>query len=380
MKKLLCVCIILMLSLVSVAFAQKTSKSYCLSAVEYTGTLDTLKAELLTAAKREAVREFFGEFISSFTKVENLRITEDTIQATSLGFVRIKGDPEYFNSQNLGEVCVTIAAYATEEDFAQFQPLTLTQKSCITEGDVTTIQEETEKKAIFDALINYDRRLESRSPKQVLPLLREVTFVDEGFVPETTIYCAKVTGIMYPVEVLGTLVADKATATKGSTDYTLDFTQYEIGDLPEELGSNLIVGETDKDEKYLISHSADVPGEVEIKNIQFSGNFEVHITGRWCSSEIILSGTGDEIIITYEGDNDVIFGSIRKDPNPVGRVCMGCCSDYVKLVVKGKKATLFIDDKLFGTVFVTPDAVYNTISIKGLSGSETVSGISGKNL
>jgi hypothetical protein len=106
MKKILTIFVLLLLGLPLSGFAQETSKTYCMSAIEYTGSADGLKAELLTAAKREAVREFFGEFISSFTKVENLRITEDTIQATSLGFVRIKGDPEYYQGENLGDVCV----------------------------------------------------------------------------------------------------------------------------------------------------------------------------------------------------------------------------------------------------------------------------------
>ncbi len=87
MKKCLIVFVLLFLCMTASVFAQETSKTYCMSGVEYTGSLDGLKNELLTAGKREAVGELFGEFISSFTKVEILRITEDTIQATSMGFL-----------------------------------------------------------------------------------------------------------------------------------------------------------------------------------------------------------------------------------------------------------------------------------------------------
>jgi len=203
----------------SSVFAQETSKTYCMSGVEYTGSLDGLKIELLTAAKREAVRELFGEFISSFTKVENLRITEDTIKARSLGFIRVKGDPEYYNGKNLGEVCVKIDAYVTEEDFVKFEPLTLTQKSCTMEGDVRTIKQQTEEKAIFEALINYDRRLQSYPQEYVLPFLREVTFLEEGFVPETQVYCVSVQGFIYPIEVLETLVEPAFDANRGLVAY-----------------------------------------------------------------------------------------------------------------------------------------------------------------
>lgn len=44
-------------------------------------------------AKRLAVGEFFGELITSFTKVENFILTEDTLTASSAGLVRVKEKP-----------------------------------------------------------------------------------------------------------------------------------------------------------------------------------------------------------------------------------------------------------------------------------------------
>ncbi len=393
MNKVSMTWLLAILCVIPTTFAQETTKTYCLSAIEYTGSADSLKAELLTAAKREAVREFFGEFISSFTKVENLRITADTIQATSLGFVRIKGDPEYYQGKNFGEVCVKIVVYATEEDFAQFQPQTLRQKSCITEGDVKTIKEETEKKAIWDALINYDRRLEAYPPEQVLPLLREVSFIDEGFVPETEIYCAKASGVMYPIEVMGALVEptpesvsvseteETPTAGPQKSEYTLDLTKYEVGDLPEELGRNLIVGETEQGKKYIFALTPDPPGEIEINDLFLSESFEVNIYGYLCRSQIIVSGPLESITITYENQDDVALRELRKDPR-VNSHCQGCCYDNadLKLVVKGEKATLFIANKLFGTIFVKPDVVYKTLFVKGLGDKDKIYSISVRDL
>lgn len=68
-------------------------KKYCMSAISCKSTSDNLKQELLMNAKRLAVGEFFGELITSFTKVENFTLTEDTLTASSAGLVRVKGKP-----------------------------------------------------------------------------------------------------------------------------------------------------------------------------------------------------------------------------------------------------------------------------------------------
>lgn len=409
MKKFLIIFVLLSLCVTSFVSAQETTKTYCLSAFDYQGSVDEMKAELLIAAKREAVREFFGEFISSFTKVEDLSITEDIIQATSLGFIRIKGDPEYYNGKNLGEVCVKINAYTTEEDFAQFQPQTLTQKSCIMEGDVKTIKQDTEKKAIFEALLNYDRRLEAYSPEQVLPLLREVTFSDEGFVPETEVYCAKVTGIMYPIEVMGTLVLkqeeeiakeegegieEEETATPGRTEFSFDFTKYQLGDIPVELlGQNLVIGQTEKGEKYIRGQSAAPVGEIAIKALRLSDTFEFILKADWAATHpkyrepgwnspfsqsiLILAGNEEEIKVEFVNSGDVILGDASRH---WGRTAWHKEVNTIKVVVKDNQAKLFINDQLFGSMLVKPDITYNTVIVKGIIDHDAIFGLSVRNL
>ena len=58
-----------------------------------------------------AVNQIFGELIAGSTAVENFVVTSDQIQASSLGYVRIEDDPEYFDGVNLGEVCVKVCTY-----------------------------------------------------------------------------------------------------------------------------------------------------------------------------------------------------------------------------------------------------------------------------
>ena len=67
-------------------------KSYCAYAYGYEDA-EALKTDLLANAKRQAVNQIFGELIAGSTAMENFVVTSDQIQASSLGYVRIKGDP-----------------------------------------------------------------------------------------------------------------------------------------------------------------------------------------------------------------------------------------------------------------------------------------------
>lgn len=117
MKKVLIYLFVLSFSFTSFSFAQETiQKTSCISAIGFKSNED-LKKELLVNSKREAVSELFGELITSFSKVEDFRLTQDKIRASSAGFVRIKGTPTFFQGKNFGEVCVKVNAYAKEEDF-----------------------------------------------------------------------------------------------------------------------------------------------------------------------------------------------------------------------------------------------------------------------
>jgi formylglycine-generating enzyme required for sulfatase activity len=177
---------------------RRVTKSVCLSAFR---TEDhVLKQQLLTLAKRHALAELFGEHITSLSEVRNLTLTRDEIESRSSGFVRIDGDPDYY-SKGFGEGCVRIQAYATAEDFARFEPQRISKKACESEGDVRTIQQRAETKARLEAVRDYHAVLRGHPPERLLRLLHRVTYDEQGFIPATSYYCVKATGIVYPLEV-----------------------------------------------------------------------------------------------------------------------------------------------------------------------------------
>ncbi|MBC8175352.1 MAG: hypothetical protein H8E82_06845 [Candidatus Marinimicrobia bacterium] len=195
----------LFLIFISYYNAQQTvQKKYCMSSIGYQGTSDELRTELLANAKRLAVSEFFGEFISSYTEVENFLLTEDRIVASSAGFVRIKGSPVFESSDNFGEVCVLIDAYVTKEDIDKFKPVTITKRHCVSDPDlpVKKLKKYAKEEAIIVALLDYDRNLEVRDKKELLPLVRDIKYLESGFIRGTESYCVTFEGFIYPIEIL----------------------------------------------------------------------------------------------------------------------------------------------------------------------------------
>lgn len=214
MKKAWLIWPVFFLLLLSSAFAQETiQKTCCMSSTDYKGSMEDLKKELLYNAKRGAVSEIFGEFITSFTKVEQFTLIEDKIRASSAGLIRIKGDPVYYQGKNLGEVCVKIDAYAKKEDFEKFKPKQLSKKTCLMEGDVKTIKGKAQEKAKLEILVDYDQSLKKYPPEKILPLLHEVKYSEGGFVPDTQVYCVRATGTIYPIEIVS-IKEELAGATK----------------------------------------------------------------------------------------------------------------------------------------------------------------------
>lgn len=188
------------------AHAQDTGvieKTFCLSATGFPD-LAALKDALLADVKRQAVSEFFGELISASTAVENFVVTSDQIQASSLGFVRIFGDPHYFNGANLAETCVTIQAYVTEADRAQFEPVVVTKRLCLANSDLAAeaLASLVKKEVVIQALYDYDPDLQAADRAYLPSLMQRITFSESGFLQDTATYCVAMEGFVTPVEVL----------------------------------------------------------------------------------------------------------------------------------------------------------------------------------
>ena len=194
-------------------------KTACTYALGY-ATIDDLKADLLAQAKRLAVSELFGELITASTAVENFVVTNDQIRTSSMGFVRIEGDAEYRNGNDLAQVCVTIVAYVTDEDRAQFEPVTLEKRHCVSDAKLSAaaLQDFAREEVLAQMLVDYDSKLKDAERESVLRLIQRVKYLDSGFVAETDTFCVTAEGTVVPIEILAFLTPfEEATPAKSST-------------------------------------------------------------------------------------------------------------------------------------------------------------------
>lgn len=186
-------------------------KTLCTQGIAYE-SINALKLDLLNNAKKAVINELFGEFIIASTAVENFVVTKDQIQTLSIGFVRVDGNVEFFNSSNgFAEVCVTIQAYVTKEDKAKFFPQKLTKKYCDADEDMTTTQliSYVQDEAIIQALIEYAPELKDADKESLLQLVQKVTYSKRGFISDTQTYCATFEGEVVPVEAIALLETDR---------------------------------------------------------------------------------------------------------------------------------------------------------------------------
>ena len=194
--------LIAMLANTALAANGTTEKTDCKLAIGY-DSMDDLKADLLLSAKRLAVNELFGELITAATAVDDFVVTSDQIRASSLGLVR-EDALRYYNGDNLGEVCVTISVYTTDEDRKQFAPVKLNKRNCVSNPDMTAreLRQFAEEEVIVKAILEYNRKLEGQKRDNLLKLLQRVTYLESGMLPDTDSYCVRVEGYLLPIEVM----------------------------------------------------------------------------------------------------------------------------------------------------------------------------------
>jgi len=95
----------------------QVTKTVSVNHSDYPNTsIKKIKSILLNMAKLEAAGEIFGDFIQSETMVKNGALVSDLITAKRGGIVRVKGSPTYSNGKSIGDIQITITAYATPKD------------------------------------------------------------------------------------------------------------------------------------------------------------------------------------------------------------------------------------------------------------------------
>ena len=265
-------------------------KQFCVNATQFESVSEA-KEQILMEAKRLAVEELFGEVIKTFTSVENMALKKDTIISSSIGVIKVFGSPEYRNGDGLGDICVSIEAYITAEDLKLFDPVPLEKTTCDSSEDMTTkqLKKYVRSSAVTQALLNYEPRLKNYNG-DLTGLIREIRVLSENFVPDTETYCVKVTGIVYPIELVAFLSEKiKRKNTKetspilktGDIFFEENFRQYNDWESLPNWGDGAQVRKTDDGQSYVTGIN---PGKTMIKrDVNFTIDFKFeYIWNNYC--------------------------------------------------------------------------------------------------
>jgi hypothetical protein len=164
-------------------------------------------------------------------------------------------------------------------------------------------------------------------------------------------------------EPLPTVISPPNTSVIPSSDFRLDLSSYEVGDIPNQLGTDLIIAERDG-RKYV---GGFVDGaRMKIDHLQMRDAFEVVFTADLdVTSEVLtLSSGSEDIVVEFLGDK-ITFGETQLD---LGRASWqsGTAINECRLLVKNGIAKFYVNNKFFGTKIVPSDAVYTKLTISGI--------------
>lgn len=186
----------------------RTTKTSCVLQSEYKGkNQEELKKILLKKAKSESLQELYGTLMKTNLELNNDKITKDEIQQLSIGKVRVKGKPKYFNGQNWGEVCTTIETYITVKDFEKYKPKKIhLYEFCYNNPQIPTneIQKKANYKAYKKAISKYKPSMKNISDELAESYIHGFHKSNEDFNFKTGVYCfdADITLLPYELELV----------------------------------------------------------------------------------------------------------------------------------------------------------------------------------
>lgn len=109
--------VVLMLIAGSLFADMEVTKTAFINASDSKGKgLQEIREILLMRVKRAAASEIFGDYINSSTVVKNGVLASDRVDAIVNGTIHLKGDPEFSNGKNFGDMQVRAVMYATQKE------------------------------------------------------------------------------------------------------------------------------------------------------------------------------------------------------------------------------------------------------------------------
>lgn len=166
-------------------------------------------------------------------------------------------------------------------------------------------------------------------------------------------------------------------------DFSLNLENYEEGDIPEEIGSEIVIKKKEN-KNIIVGMSSEPGGTIDFEGFNLKGNFSIEIITATDEASYILrsSDSNPENDITiHRNGHRLIFGKSDKDAMSSGyQRKSNKIQNSFKLYAKDNAVKFYVNDNYFGSIRHNPGVAYGKILIKGIGQYEFVSSISGFNL
>lgn len=160
-------------------------------------------------------------------------------------------------------------------------------------------------------------------------------------------------------------VEDTSTIIGTDYFYQLDLNQYNLGDIPTDIGSDIVINE--RDGQKVIS-GLNQSGRFELKDIDLSSNFDLTFDADWNDTNVIISLRGDngsEIRINFQ--DGITFGNTSSGySSSVGWRSNRAVNSMVLRSNRGA-VRLFINDDFFGSVPIDPNTKIVSLTFSGIT-------------
>ena len=182
----------------------QTTKKSCIIQSSYPNkNLSELKKLLVQQVKQNSVEELYGTLMYSNTDFKNGKLSKDQIKNTAVGSVRIKGDPTFYNGDNLGEICANITSYITKKDIERYSPKKVKLNHfCYVNQTMSLkkIKDEAKYKAYIESITKYKPSLKNISKSKATQLIHGFITSNEKFDFSSGAYCFDSVATLLPYE------------------------------------------------------------------------------------------------------------------------------------------------------------------------------------
>lgn len=152
--------------------------------------------------------------------------------------------------------------------------------------------------------------------------------------------------------------------------FELNLENYGIGDIPNDIGSDLVIGE--RDGRKLVSGLNDA-GQLNLDALQLSSNFEAIMEVDWTDTNAIISmrsSDGSEIRINF--DDGISFGNTSSSYSSSVGWKSGSGINLLRLTANKGAVRLFINDDFFGSVPIRTESQYGNFTITGITQEDSL--------